>query len=186
MLTDNELWILSFYRASEISGALFFGRLARSLRPGPIQRDLTRHFSDEACHAWYWTSCIEKLGAQPLKVLNSYQDAYLKAAGLPVNLMEVLAITQVFEQRVISQYSIHSQVLGLKPEVRETLERIMEDEKWHIRWIRDALREMENKYGKELVESTIHRFKEADKSVYLQTMQEHEDRVRDLINVRQA
>lgn len=185
MLTDNELWLLSFYRASEISGALFFGRLARALRPGPIQRDLTRHFSDEACHAWYWTSCIESLGAQPLKLLTAYQDAYLEAAGLPANLMEVLAITQVFEQRVISQYSIHNQVPGLKREIRETLERIMEDEKWHIQWIRDALNQMEAKYGKDLVDSTVRRFKEADKSVYLQTMQEHEERVRDLMSVKQ-
>ena len=30
-LPEHELWMLSFYRTSEISGALFFGRLARSL-----------------------------------------------------------------------------------------------------------------------------------------------------------
>ena len=66
MIDENELWILSFYRTSEISGALFFGTLARSMRPGPIQHDMTKHFSDEALHSWYWTSCINNLGAQPL------------------------------------------------------------------------------------------------------------------------
>ncbi len=100
MVDENELWILSFYRTSEISGALFFGRLARTMKPGEIQRDMTKHFSDESMHAWYWTACIEKLGAHALKLEQSYQDQYLAAAGLPVNIMEVLAITQVFEKRV--------------------------------------------------------------------------------------
>src|ERR1043166_5120509 len=59
---ENELWLLSFYRTSELSGALFFGRLARALRAGPIQRDLTHHFADESQHAWYWTRCIAELG----------------------------------------------------------------------------------------------------------------------------
>ena len=57
-LSENELWLLSFYRTSEISGSLFFGKLARTLRPGPIQIDMTKHFADEANHAWYWTECI--------------------------------------------------------------------------------------------------------------------------------
>jgi bacterioferritin (cytochrome b1) len=181
LLTENELWILSFYRASEISGALFFGRLARSMRPGPIQHDLTKHFADESAHAWYWTDCIDRLGGQPLKLRESYQDAYLEAAGMPVNMMEVLAITQVFEQRVINQYSIHSQLSDLDPVVKETLERIMLDEKWHIQWIRDALLDMEAKFGHETVEATVKRFRNADKEVYTLTMKEHEERIADLM-----
>src|SRR5688500_8166637 len=86
MLSENERWILSFYRTSEISGALFFGRLAKSMRPGTVQRDMTKHFSDEAMHAWYWTSCLERLGEKPLKLDQSYQDQYLLAAGMPANL----------------------------------------------------------------------------------------------------
>jgi hypothetical protein len=85
MISENELWLLSFYRVSEISGALFFGRLARSMRPSSIQADMTKHFSDEAMHAWYWTDCIERLGAKPLKLDVAYQDQYLVAAGMPVD-----------------------------------------------------------------------------------------------------
>src|SRR5207244_5261114 len=106
---------LSFYRTSEISGSLFFGRLARSMKPGPIQRDMTKHFSDEALHAWYWTSCIENLGAQPLKLREAYQDQYLAAAGMPANLMEILAITQIFERRVVNQYARHSRLSNVDP-----------------------------------------------------------------------
>lgn len=177
MFDENELWILSFYRTSEISGALFFGRLAKSMKPGDIQRDMTKHFSDEALHAWYWTSCIESLGAQPLKLNEAYQDQYLITAGMPANLMEVLAITQIFEKRVINQYARHSQIPNIQPVVRETLNRIMDDEKWHIQWIREALRKIESEYGKDLIEATLKRFWEADQEVYQKTLKEHEERI---------
>jgi len=165
MLSENELWILSFYRTSEISGALFFGKLAKSMKPGDIQRDMTKHFSDEALHSWYWTSCIERLGAQAIKLSESYQDQYLAAAGMPVNLMEVLAITQVFEKRVVNQYARHSQLPNLQPAVSETLAKIMVDEKWHIEWIHDALKNMEGDYGKDLIDATLKRFWQADQEV---------------------
>jgi bacterioferritin (cytochrome b1) len=181
-LTENELWLLSFYRSSEISGALFFGRLAQSIKSGSIQRDMTKHFADESAHAWYWTNAIEKLGGKPLKLRQAYQDQYIEAAGMPVNVMEVLAITQVFEQRVISQYSVHSQVVGLDPIVKDTLHTIMQDEKWHIEWIRDALHEMEQTHGQELVEKTLRKFKEADREVYSHTMSEHGDRIKDILH----
>ena len=184
MVDENELWILSFYRTSEISGALFFGKLAKSMKPGEIQRDMTKHFSDEALHSWYWTSCIERLGAQALKLSQAYQDQYLAAAGMPVNLMEVLAITQVFEKRVVNQYARHSQVPGLQQEVSDTLAKIMIDEKWHIEWIRDALKKMESEYGKDLIDATLTRFWQADQGVYSKTMQEHEERIASLISLK--
>jgi bacterioferritin (cytochrome b1) len=181
MFDENELWLLSFYRSSEISGSLFFGRLARSMKPGPIQRDMTKHFADEAAHAWYWTSCIEQLGAKPIKLSASYQDQYLTAAGPPSNLMEILGITQVFEKRVVNQYARHSQLPEINPVVRDTLAKIMVDEKWHIQWIHDALRLMEPEYGKDLIEKTLKRFWEADQEVYKKTMQEHEQRLKHLV-----
>lgn len=179
-LKENELWLLSFYRTSEISGALFFGRLCKSLRPGPVQHDMTKHFSDEAVHSWLWTECIAKLKGQPLKLADSYQDQYLAVAGMPANMMEILALTHVFEKRVIRQYALHSRVPELQPELRATLSRIMEDERWHLDWVRDALKTMEPEFGKEHIEKTIKRFWDADQEVYAKTMLEHEERVKDL------
>ena len=181
MISDNELWILSFYRVSEISGALFFGRLARALRPGRIQADMTQHFADEAAHAGYWTDCIERLGAQPLKLEAAYQDQYLAAAGMPVNIMEILAITQIFERRVIGQYQRHSQAPVLHPIEHETIGRIMQDERWHIQWIRDALKGLEGEYGRDQIDATLKRYRDADQEVYRKTMAEHEQRVQHLI-----
>lgn len=174
---DSQRWLLSFYRTSEISGALFFGRLARAQRPGPIQQDLTHHFADEAQHARYWTDCLAELDVEPLKLGVAYQDQYLSAAGLPANLMEVLAITSVFERRVINQYARHLSVAELEPAVTRTLHRIMQDERWHISWVRAALKQMSAEYGAEHVKATVRRYEAADREVYAATIREHSERI---------
>ena len=181
MKIDKNLhWILSFYRTSEISGALFFGELARSLRPSPIQQDMTRHFADEANHARYWTDCLEKLGVEPLKLPVAYQNQYVAAAGMPTNIMEILAITQVFEKRVVGQYTLHSKTPDTPEVVRETIATIMDDERWHIEWIRDALKNMEDEYGADNIRDTLRRFTLADREGYKSTAEEHRDRLGDL------
>lgn len=177
---ENLHWILSFYRTSEISGALFFGELARSLRPSAVQQDMTRHFADEANHARYWTDCLEKLGRKPLKLQTAYQNQYIAAAGMPTNLMEILAITQVFEKRVIAQYSLHAKSPDVPDIVCDTIDMIMSDEKWHVRWIRDALKGMEGEYGADNIRDTLKRFTLADREVYRETAEEHRERIRDL------
>lgn len=180
MVDSNLHWILSFYRASEISGALFFGEIAKSLRPSAIQQDMTRQFADEANHARYWTDCLARLGAEPLKLGIAYQDQYLAAAGMPTNLMEILAITQVFEKRVVAQYALHDRSPNVPDVVHDTLAMIMEDEQWHIRWIREALRDMEGEYGAEAISSTLTRFTLADREVYRKTIAEHGERLGEL------
>jgi hypothetical protein len=182
-LPENELWLLSFYRVSEISGALFFGRLARTIAPGPIQRDMTKHFADESQHAWLWTDCIARLGAEPLKLDRTYQDQYLVEAGLPVNPMEILALTQVFEQRVANQYGRHMAVAELRPEVRATIEHIIQDERWHIQWVGEALERFESQYGRETIRETLARYQLADQAVYKKTVGEHEQRLKDLVKL---
>jgi hypothetical protein len=177
-LDENELWMLSFYRRSEIAGALFFARLANSLKPGAVQFDMTRHFADESRHAWEWTSCIARLGSEPLPIDGAYQDRYLRAAGLPANFMEVLAITHVFERRVFHHYSAHHRLPGLRAEVKEALARIMADEKWHLAWVGKALRDLEPSFGKENIGSTLKRFTEADRYVHRAFLDEHADRWR--------
>ena len=180
MIDSNLHWILSFYRNSEIGGALFFGELARSLRPSAIQQDLTRQFADEANHARYWTDCMASLGVKPLKLELAYQNQYLAAAGMPTNLMEILAITQVFEKRVVGQYTLHSKSPNVPIEVSRTIADIMLDEQWHIRWSRGALKTMESEYGADNIRDTLKRFTAADREVYARTITEHGDRLGEL------
>ncbi len=110
----------------------------------------------------------------------AYQNQYLAAAGMPTNLMEILAITQVFEKRVVSQYSLHAKSPDVPAVVRDTIDTIMEDEKWHIQWIRDALKVMEADYGADNIRDTLRRFTLADREVYQKTAQEHQERIGDL------
>lgn len=183
-ISENDKWLLSFYRTSEISGALFFGRLARSLPPGPVQNDLTQHFADESAHSSYWTKALNELGENPIKISSAYQDMYIEAAGMPTNIMEILGITLIFEKRVIGQYAIHHQVPDLNPVIKGTLDRIMNDERWHVQWVTDALKVMEKDYGEEHIAKTLRRFRDADQEVYKKTLSEHGERVEHILKGR--
>ena len=186
MLNDNERWILSYYRSSEISGAMFFARLAKSIRQPDIQRDMTKHFADESQHAWYWSECLEKLGAKPVRVHDAYQDQYFQAVGIPANLMEVLAITQVFEARTINHYARHNKLPGTHPLICNTIGKIMDDEGWHLQWVSAALRGMEQEYGAEHVRATLARFSRADEEVYGKTLKEHGQRMQEFVHNAQG
>ncbi|HEY8024223.1 MAG TPA: ferritin-like domain-containing protein [Burkholderiaceae bacterium] len=181
MITENERWILSYYRTSEISGSMFFARLAKSIRNPDIQRDLTGHFADEAQHARYWSDCLQQLDAKPIRLGDAYQDQYFDAVGVPVNLMEVLAITQVFESRTINHYAGHSKRVDAHPLVRETIGKIMDDEGWHLKWVTTAIKAMEPEYGQDHVRATLARYKAADQEIYEKTLKEYDERFRELI-----
>jgi rubrerythrin len=186
MISENEIWLLSFYRSSEIVGAMFFGRIARMLRPGPLQSDVTEHFADEAQHARWFTECMESLDITPLKLQVAYQDDYLETAGPPTNLMEVLSITQTFEKRIINTYAHHLKAASTPVPVRRTLERIMRDERWHVQWVRQALRDLEPQYGKDTIDQTLERHAEADRQTFGRFLEEHAQRVEFLAGLQGA
>lgn len=176
-VSEDERWLLSYYRSSEIAGAVFFGRLARTLPSGPIQADVTRHFADEANHARYWTDCLETLGVSPMRVGEAYQDRYLDEAGLPANLIEILSVTYVFERRVVEHYRRHLAAPGLRPVVSSTLRRILRDEGWHLHWVRSALDELAERHGRDVVEAALDHFVAADRAVYASAVDEHDARL---------
>ncbi|HET6761423.1 MAG TPA: hypothetical protein VFH13_04945, partial [Gemmatimonadaceae bacterium] len=59
-ITENELWLLSYYRESELAGGLLMGRLARETDDDDLRVRLTEHCAEEAGHAWAWTETILK------------------------------------------------------------------------------------------------------------------------------
>ncbi len=182
MIPENDLWLLSFYRLSEINGAQFFGKLAGSLRNEKFRAHMTRHFAEEAQHAWYWTQCIQDLDAQPLQLGRTYQDQYLASIGLPSNMMEVLAVTQVFERRVIKHYAQQARRVETHPLVRTTIRRIMGDERWHLKWVSQALRSLESEYGRDHIKDTLRRYWAIDKEIYQRLIAEHDQRFAFLTN----
>ena len=163
---ENELWLLSYYRESELAGALLMGRLARETDDDDLRVRLTEHCAEEARHAWAWTECILKVGGTPKKVSETYQSRYHAAVGNPTNLLEVLALTQIFERRVVRHFRAHMSWPGTHPEVKRTLQQLIEEEAGHIRWVKDRLDAYARVNGETVVKEMMERFKQIDEEVY--------------------
>jgi hypothetical protein len=165
-ISDEDLWALSYYRASEIAGSLLMGRLARRARDDELRTRLTWHFAEEARHAWRWTEVIRLLGADPVPVTETYQSNYLARVGIPTNELELLALTYVFERRVAQHFALHRSLPGLNPLVRDTLASMCTEEGPHLRWIRERLDAESRSGSRERVDTTIRRYEAIDREIY--------------------
>ena len=165
-ITENELWLLSYYRESELAGALLMGRLACETDDDDLRARLTEHCAEEARHAWAWTECIQRVGGTPKKVSETYQTRYHAAVGNPTNLLEVLALTQIFERRVVRHFRAHLSWPGTHPEIKRTLQELIADEAGHIRWVKDRLDDYAAANGEAVVNEMMERFKRIDEEVY--------------------
>ena len=165
-ISENELWLLSYYRESELAGALLMGRLARETDDDDLRVRLTEHCAEEARHAWAWTETILKVGGTPRRVSETYQSRYHAAVGNPTNLLEVLALTQIFERRVVRLFRAHLSWPGTHPDVRRTLHQLIEEEAGHIRWVKDRLDAYAAANGDAVVTEMLDRFKRIDEQVY--------------------
>lgn len=163
---ENELWLLSYYRESELAGALLMGRLARETDDDELRVRLTEHCAEEARHAWAWTECILNVGGTPKKVSETYQSRYHAAVGDPKTLLEVLALTQIFERRVVRHFRAHLSWPRTHPEIRRTLQQLIDDEADHIRWVKDRLDDYAAANGEAVVREMMERFKRIDEEVY--------------------
>ena len=165
-ITENELWLLSYYRESELAGSLLMGRLARETDDDDLRVRLTEHCAEEARHAWAWTETILKVGGIPKRVSETYQSRYHAAVGNPSNLLEVLALTQIFERRVVRHFRAHLSWPGTHPEVAKTLQQLIDEEAGHIRWVKDRLDAYAAANGEAVVKEMLDRFKQIDEQVY--------------------
>jgi acyl carrier protein len=173
-ISENDLWILSYYRESELAGSLVMGRLARETDDDDLRIHLTEHCAEEAQHAWLWTETILKVGGTPKRVAETYQTRYYAEIGTPASLLEILALTQVFERRVIRHFRAHLKWPNTHPAVAATLQRMIEDEVGHIGWVKDRL----DRYAEEkgaVVADTMRRFTEVDERVYEAAMRYREN-----------
>jgi acyl carrier protein len=180
-ISENDLWILSYYRESELAGGLIMGRLARETDDDDLRVHLTEHCAEEAFHAWLWTQTILKVGGTPKRVAETYQTRYYAEIGTPTSLLEILALTQVFERRVIRHFRAHLKWPNVHPAVAETLHKMIEDEVGHISWVKDRLDRYAAEKGEAIVADTMRRFTEADERVYEAAMR-YRDNARDLLD----
>jgi len=180
-ISENDLWILSYYRESELAGGLVMGRLARETDDDDLRVHLTEHCAEEAHHAWLWTETILKVGGTPKRVAETYQTRYYAEIGMPASLLEILTLTQVFERRVIRHFRAHLKWPNVHPAVAETLHRMIEDEVGHISWVKDRLDRYAAERGEAAVAETMRRFTEVDERVYEAAMR-YRDTARELLD----
>jgi len=180
-ISENDLWILSYYRESELAGGLVMGRLARETDDDDLRVHLTEHCAEEAHHAWLWTETILKVGGTPKRVAETYQTRYYAEIGMPASLLEILTLTQVFERRVVRHFRAHLKWPNVHPAVAETLHRMIEDEVGHLSWVKDRLDRYAAERGEAVVAETMRRFTEVDDRVYEAAMR-YRDNARDLLD----
>ena len=180
-ISENDLWILSYYRESELAGSLVMGRLARETDDDELRVQLTEHCAEEAHHAWLWTETILKVGGTPKRVAETYQTRYYAEIGTPTSLLEILVLTQVFERRVIRHFREHLKWPNTHPAVAETLHRMIDDEVGHISWVKDRLDRIATEKGGTIVADTMRRFTEIDQRVYDAAIR-YRDNARELLD----
>ncbi|HEU4721463.1 MAG TPA: ferritin-like domain-containing protein [Gemmatimonadaceae bacterium] len=170
-ITARELGFLNFYRASELHGGLILGQIARRARGSALVLDLTRHSAEEVVHAQLWTETIIAVGGEVRPVRETYQARYARFVGTPMALVDVLALTQVFERRVYRHFTEHLHRPTTHPAVRTTLARMLEEEKGHLRWVKRWLDEQARTRG-DVVKAAMDRYAAADALVYAEMTDE--------------
>ncbi len=163
--SDVELRLLNFYRASELHGGLVLGQVARHARDGALALELLKHSAEEIEHARLWTETILAIGGRVQPVRSTYQTRYAEAIGCPSGILQVLALTQVFERRVYRHFLEHLRRPGTHPTVRATLRRMIEEEKAHLGWVKRWLDEQAATRG-DIVAATMRRYVEVDARIY--------------------
>ena len=172
-ITDRELTLLNFYRASELQGGLILGRLVQHVRDPELILRLTAHSAEEVLHAQLWTETILDVGGKPSPTADSYQSRYATVIGTPTSLVEVLALTQVFERGVYRHFTAHLRRPGTHPRVQATLGRMLADERGHLSWVKQWL-DCQTGSRRAAIPTLMRRYSAADAAIRKQLMSEYE------------
>ena len=165
--TDKQILIFSFYRDAELRGARLLFMLLTHIKDADAQLKMSKHLSDETRHAWLWTKRISDLGGAPISVDDGYQRRLGMRIGSPKNLIDLLALTVVVEERAQSRYMAHAALPDVDGETLEVLKAVTEDENWHLSWIEKKMRDIARDMGDEKrADDALNRYREIDREVY--------------------
>ena len=170
-ISERELAMLNFYRASELQGGLALGRLVEHVRDPELITKLTEHSAEEVMHAQLWTETILAVGGRPHPTSDTYQARYAAVIGTPTSLLEVLALTQVFERGVYRHFTRHLRQPGTHRRVQATLRRMLDEERGHLSWVLEWL---ERHPRRETINVLMRRYREIDATIYAQLLVEYE------------
>src|SRR5215475_7636362 len=158
--------LYSYYRDAELRGATLLLKLIMRIDDAEAQVKLSRHLADETRHAWLWTKKIADLGATPVRVLDGYQTRLGQEIGIPKTLVDLFALTVVVEERAQRRYLEHARRPDVEPDTLEILHEVTKDEKWHIGWIKNKLKELAAANGgEEKMMATLERYRDIDQRV---------------------
>jgi len=163
--SNSEIALLNFYRASELHGGLILGQMVRRTRDPELILNLTRHSAEEVMHAQLWTEAIIAVGGRPAPVRETYQTRYAAEVGTPLTMLEILALTQVFERTVYRHFTEHLRRPGLHPIIAATLQRMLDEERGHLKWVKLWLDKQAAARPTE-VREVMRRYAAADELVY--------------------
>lgn len=164
---EKQILIFSFYRDAELRGARLLFTILNHVKDPDSQLKMSKHLSDETRHAWLWTKRIADLGGSPVSLDDGYQRRLGLRIGAPKNIVDLLALTVVVEERAQSRYSAHAALPDVDPETLEVLKAVTEDENWHLSWIEKKMREIAREMGDEKrAEEALERYRAIDREVY--------------------
>jgi rubrerythrin len=166
MAADPRILMFSYYRDAEIRGATLLMKLLQRFEDPDAQIKLTKHLADEVRHAWLWTKRITDLGGVPATVDDGYQRRIGREVGIPKTLEQILALTIVVEERAQRRYLAHAASPSVDAETRAVLHEVTKDEKWHLSWIEDKLRELAGPDGQARVTALLARYRDVDRRVF--------------------
>ena len=162
----QEIVVYSYYRDAELRGSNLLYRLLRVIGDGEAQINLTHHLADETRHAWLWTERIREIGGTPLPIDDGYQVRMGKRVGVPRDIIDLLALTVVVEQRSLRRYRQHLRRPGVPARTQDVLRAVTQDEVWHVDWIRRKARELAARDGGVArVNDALRRYREVDRAV---------------------
>jgi demethoxyubiquinone hydroxylase (CLK1/Coq7/Cat5 family) len=161
----SEIAVLNFYRASELHGGLILGQMVRRTRDPELILNLTRHSAEEVMHAHLWTEAIIAIGGRPAPVRETYQTRYAEEVGTPLTMLEILALTQVFERRVYRHFTEHLRRPDLHAVIAATLRRMLDEERGHLTWVKRWLDQQSATRPAE-VREVMRRYAAADELIY--------------------
>lgn len=165
--TEKLALIFSFYRDAELRGARLLFNLIGHLPDAESQLKMARHLADETRHAWLWTKRIADLGEAPVLIDDGYQRRLGLRTGVPKDLLDLLALTVVVEERARSRYLSHAQLPNVDKETLAVLNAVTEDEAWHLSWIERRMRELAAEQGRpERADEALERYRAIDREVW--------------------
>jgi len=80
-------------------------------------------------------------------------------------MLEILALTQVFERTVYSHFTEHLRRPGLHPIIAATLQRMLDEERGHLKWVKLWLDKQADNRPTE-VREVMRRYAAADELIY--------------------